>query len=93
MTKADLQSGKILVDFYATWCGPCKMVAKTIEKYEEEINDVTVIKINVDEDSEIAGEYGIRSIPTLIYMEHGEIIDRKTGNMSLEDLKIFTKQI
>jgi|TARA_B110000908_G_C10061356_1_gene360755 thioredoxin 1 len=93
MTKADLQSGKILVDFYATWCGPCKMVAKTIEKYEEEINDVTVIKINVDEDSEIAGEYGVRSIPTLIYMEHGEIIDRKTGNMSLEDLKIFTKQI
>mgnify|MGYP000064473749 FL=1 len=91
MTKADLKTGKVLVDFFATWCGPCKMVAKQLEKYEEEINDVRVVKINIDKDSELAEEYNIRSIPTLIYMEHGEIIDRKTGNMTLNDLKTLTK--
>tara|TARA_Y100000389_G_C17449734_1_gene513937 strand:+ start:352 stop:633 length:282 start_codon:yes stop_codon:yes gene_type:complete len=91
MTNADLQTGKVLVDFFATWCGPCKMVAKQLEKYEEEINDVRVVKINIDKDSDLAEEYGIRSIPTLIYMEHGEIIDRKTGNMTLNDLKTLTK--
>jgi len=91
MTNTDLQTGKVLVDFFATWCGPCKMVAKQLEKYEEEINDVRVVKINIDKDSDLAEEYGIRSIPTLIYMEHGEIIDRKTGNMTLNDLKTLTK--
>lgn len=91
MTNTDLKTGKVLVDFFATWCGPCKMVAKQLEKYEEEINDVRVVKINIDKDSELAEEYGIRSIPTLIYMEHGEIIDRKTGNMTLNDLKTLTK--
>ena len=91
MTNADLQTGKVLVDFFATWCGPCKMVAKQLEKYEEEINDVRVVKINIDKDSDLAEEYGIRSLPTLIYMEHGEIIDRKTGNMTLNDLKTLTK--
>lgn len=91
MTNTDLKTGKVLVDFFATWCGPCKMVAKQLEKYEEEINDVRVVKINIDKDSDLAEEYGIRSIPTLIYMEHGEIIDRKTGNMTLSDLKTLTK--
>lgn len=91
MTNTDLKTGKVLVDFFATWCGPCKMVAKQLEKYEEEINDVRVVKINIDKDSELAEEYSIRSIPTLIYMEHGEIIDRKTGNMTLNDLKTLTK--
>lgn len=92
MTTQDLQGEKVLVDFFATWCGPCKMVAKQLEKYQEEIDDVEVIKINVDQYPEISQEYGIRSIPTLFYMEGGEIIDRRTGNISLEDLKLLTKK-
>ena len=92
MTTQDLQGEKVLVDFFATWCGPCKMIAKQLEKYQEEIDDVEVIKINVDQYPEISQEYGIRSIPNLFYMESGEIIDRKTGNMSLEDLKLLTKK-
>jgi thioredoxin 1 len=92
MTTQDLQGKKVLVDFFATWCGPCKMVAKQLEKYQEEIDDVEVIKINVDQYPEISQEYGIRSIPTLFYMEGGEIIDRRTGNISLEDLKLLTKK-
>jgi len=51
------KTGRVLVDFFATWCGPCKMVAKTLEKYEEEISDVKVVKIDVDLESEIAASY------------------------------------
>jgi|TARA_B110000908_G_C10084493_1_gene371109 thioredoxin 1 len=83
--------GRVLVDFFATWCGPCKMVAKTLEKYEEEIDNVKVVKINVDEDPDTASEYNIRSIPTLIYFEDGKIIERQTGNVTLAQLKELTK--
>ena len=85
------KEGRVLVDFYATWCGPCKMVAKTLEKYEEEISDVKVVKIDVDLESDIAASYNIRSIPTLIYFEDGEIIERQTGNVTLSKLKELTK--
>ena len=83
--------GRVLVDFFATWCGPCKMVAKQLDKYEEEVDDVKVIKINVDEEADLASKYGIRSIPTLFYMEDGEVVDRHTGNATLEQLKTLTK--
>ena len=85
------KTGRVLVDFFATWCGPCKMVAKTLEKYEEEISDVKVVKIDVDLEADIAASYNIRSIPTLIYFEDGEIIERHSGNASLEQLKTITK--
>ena len=62
------KEGRVLVDFYATWCGPCKVVAKTLDQYAEEVSEVKVVKINVDEESELASKYGIRSIPTLIYL-------------------------
>lgn len=83
--------GRVLVDFFATWCGPCKMVAKQLDKYEEEVDDVKVIKINVDEESSLASKYGIRSIPTLFYMEDGEVVDKLIGNATLEQLKTLTK--
>lgn len=83
--------GRVLVDFFATWCGPCKMVAKQLDKYEEEVDDVKVIKINVDEEADLASKYGIRSIPTLFYMEDGEVVDKLIGNATLEQLKTLTK--
>mgnify|MGYP000408290632 FL=1 len=85
------KEGRVLVDFYATWCGPCKMVAKTLDQYAEEVSEVKVVKINVDEEADIASEYNIRSIPTLIYFEDGEIIERQTGNVALSKLKELTK--
>jgi thioredoxin 1 len=85
------KEGRVLVDFYATWCGPCKMVAKTLDQYAEEVGEVKVVKINVDEEADIASEYNIRSIPTLIYFEDGEIIERQTGNVTLSKLKELTK--
>lgn len=85
------EEGKVLVDFYATWCGPCKMVAKSLEKYEEEVKDITVVKINVDQHSDIASKYGIRSIPALFFVEDGAILDKHIGMASVEQLKELTK--
>lgn len=85
------EKGKVLVDFYATWCGPCKMVAKSLEKYEEEIDSVKVVKINVDQHADIASKYGIRSIPTLFFIENGTVLDKHLGAASVEQLKEFTK--
>ncbi|MBQ3414270.1 MAG: thioredoxin [Clostridia bacterium] len=65
------EKGKILVDFYADWCGPCKMMSPIIDEIAEEIENITVGKVNVDENPEIASKYGIMSIPTIIIFENG----------------------
>ena len=85
------KEGRVLVDFFATWGGPCKMISKQLEKYEEEVSDVTVLKIDVDLEPELASENNIRSIPTLIYFEDGEVVERKTGNSTLAEIKTLTK--
>lgn len=91
MNKEDLKSGRVLVDFYADWCGPCRMLSKQLEKYQEEITEVNVIKINVDTEPGLAQEFGVRSIPTLVYMEEGEVVDKTTGLKQINELKQFTK--
>lgn len=85
------EKGRVLVDFWAQWCGPCKMMLPKVDQFSEEQKEIEVVKINVDEHSDIAAQYGIRSIPTFIYFEDGEVIDKQTGAMSLEQLKEFTK--
>lgn len=85
------EKGKVLVDFWAQWCGPCKMMLPKVDQFSEEQKEIEVVKINVDEHSDIAAQYGIRSIPTFIYLEDGEVIDKQTGAMTLEQLKEFTK--
>ena len=62
----ELENGTILVDFYADWCGPCKMVSPIVDEIANERTDITVIKVNVDEHSSLASQYGVFSIPTLI---------------------------
>ena len=64
---------KVLVDFYAEWCGPCKVLGPIMDEIDEENDDITVIKVNVDEHSELAGKYGIRGIPTVIGFSKGEV--------------------
>lgn len=91
MNKEDIKSGRVLIDFYADWCGPCRMLSKQLEKYQEEITEVTVIKINVDTEPDLAQEFGVRSIPTLVYMEEGEVVDKTTGLKQINELKQFTK--
>ena len=69
----------VLVDFWATWCGPCRMIAPVIEEIAEENDDIIVGKVNVDENPELCVKYGIVSIPTLIAFKDGEIIGQKLG--------------
>ena len=71
---------KVLVDFYADWCGPCKMMAPAIEKIAEEVSKYAKVgKVNVDDSPEIAEEFGIMSIPTLLIFENGEVIHKHVG--------------
>ena len=70
---------KVLLDFWAPWCAPCRMVVPLVEEIAEERPDIKVGKINVDEQLELASQFGIMSIPTLLVMEKGEIINKATG--------------
>ena len=83
--------GKVLVDFFATWCGPCKMLSPILEKVASEHEDLTVLKVDVDEVGDVASKYGIRSIPTLILFEDGKAVDMKLGYMPEESVLRFAK--
>ena len=74
------KEGLVLVDFYATWCGPCKMMTPVLEELAEELkDDVTIAKIDVDEESDLASEYRISSIPTLVLLKNGKPVDSAIG--------------
>ena len=69
----------VLLDFYADWCGPCKMVSPIIDQIAEENPEYLVGKVIVDEDSELAGRFGVMSIPTLVVLRNGEVVSKTTG--------------
>ena len=85
------QEGKVIVDFWAQQCGPCKMMHPILEDYSSNEDAVEVVKVNVDEEPDIASKYNIRGIPTFILFEDGEVVKRQTGVMSVEQLKEFQK--
>lgn len=78
----------VIVDFWATWCGPCQMLAPVLEKIAEEKKDtVKICKVNVDEEQELAMEYGIMSIPTLVMFKNGEKVKTSVGFFSKSELE------
>lgn len=77
--EVEQHRGKVLVDFYAPWCGPCKMIAPIVKKIAEENKTVKVVKVNADESQELMAKFGIRGIPTLLLMNEGEIIATQVG--------------
>ena len=79
-------NGTVLLDFYADWCGPCKMIAPIISEIADERTDVTVGKINIDEASDLAREYKIYSIPTLVVLKDGKEVRRATGARPKADI-------
>ena len=81
---------KVLVDFYADWCGPCKMLAMELEKVANEI-DVDIVKVNVDKEEDIARRYGVMSIPTLILFEDGQELKKTIGFMPKDKIKEFVE--
>ncbi len=83
-----------LVDFYATWCGPCKMMSPLLEQVATEMGDETkIIKVDIDKNRDAAAEYGIRSVPTLLLFKEGEVVWRQSGlppkSMITESIKKF----
>lgn len=79
-----IKEGVVLVDFFATWCGPCKMQAPVLEELKEDRSDVKVVKIDVDQETEIARLYGVMSIPTLILFKDGKEVAKNVGFMPKE---------
>ncbi|MDG2171406.1 MAG: thioredoxin TrxA [Gammaproteobacteria bacterium] len=83
----------ILVDYWAEWCGPCKMIAPVLEEVAEELSDKVLIgKLNVDENSQTPPKYGIRGIPTLMLFKNGEAVGTQVGAVSKSDLIKFIEE-
>lgn len=76
---SEISEGLVLVDFYATWCGPCKMMHPVIDSVVKENSNLKVLKIDVDQNEELARIYGVMSIPTLILFKDGNMIEKKLG--------------
>ena len=85
------KKGKALVDCYATWCGPCKMLSPIIDEVAEENTEYSFYKLDVDENEEFDKEFGIMAMPTLLVFEDGKVTKRQTGFISKEDLEKFLK--
>ncbi len=83
----EISQGLVLADFWATWCGPCRMIAPVLEELDAEMGDkVKIVKLDVDENQETAAKYGVMSIPTLILFKDGEIVDKVVGYRPKEAL-------
>ncbi len=76
----------VLIDFWASWCGPCRMLSPVVDEIAEERTDIKVCKVNVDDEQELAGRFGVMSIPTLVVLSGGQIKDKSVGVIPKEKI-------
>lgn len=89
----EIQEGLVLVDFWATWCGPCKMIAPVLEEINNELGDkLKILKVDVDKNPATAGEFDIMSIPTMLIFKNGEVVDKTIGYQPKELLLELIKK-
>ena len=86
-----IKEGTVLVDFFATWCGPCKMLSPVLEEVTNE-NDVLIIKVDVDEAGPLAAQYNIQAVPTLMLFKNGQRVDVRMGYQNKNQLLAFINQ-
>lgn len=82
----ETRNGTVIVDFWASWCGPCRMLAPVVEQISQEHKDWKVCKVNVDEEPELAQQFGVMSIPTVVHLSNGTEVGRSVGLMAKEQL-------
>lgn len=82
-----------ILDFYAEWCGPCKAMSPILDQIEDELDDVIIEKYDVEENEEIVEDYGIRSVPTLVFIKDDEIVSKHVGSLSKEKLLAIINKI
>ena len=85
----EIKEGKVLVDFFATWCGPCKMLAPELEDLSREVSDLKIIKVDVDELPALAGQFRVASIPSLFLLENGKVKKSTLGYRNKNQLLDF----
>jgi len=85
--EEEIKTGKVVVDFFATWCGPCQMLGGELEEMAKENDDITIIKIDIDNHEELAHQYGVMVVPTIYFYQDGELLSRETGFMPKEKMK------
>ena len=86
-----IKTGTTLVDFWAVWCGPCKMQSPIVDAFAEAHEDVKVCKVNVDDEPALAARYGIMSIPTLMVFKNGELAAKQVGLSTMEEIEEMCK--
>ena len=88
-----VKEGIVLVDFYAEWCGPCKMLAPVFEEVAEKYPDVAFAKVDTDEETALAVKFGIQVIPTLVFVKNGEVIKKVSGYMDADALSAIVDSL
>ena len=93
--EAETKEGLVLVDFWATWCGPCRMQAPILEKLSEELSDdeLKILKMDVDENQETARAFGIMSIPTLLFKKDGQVVKQVAGVHTAAQIKAIVAEL
>ena len=89
--QATVAKGTVLLDFYADWCAPCRMLGPVLEQIANENPEIKVVKVNVDENPELSSNFGVRGIPALFVLKEGKTIDQKAGFMPKEALVNWVK--